>query len=123
MKIKLFLFLLLFSISIIGCAKDSKIKDIENKLSNGHYELSHRFPKNNENKIIPTPPDEIIIREDSVFYFEYEPYVPRKNGIVNNQYFIFDKKDSVKFEPYNNGFRTYTDTVVSVWYLVDNQGH
>jgi len=123
MKIKLSLSLLLFSISIISCAEDSKIKDMENKLSNGHYELSHKFPKNNENIILPTPPNEIIIREDSVFYFEYEPYVPSKKGIINNPYFIFDKKDSVKFEPCNGGFRTYTDTVVNVWNLADNQSH
>jgi len=123
MKIKLFLSLLLFSISIISCTKNSKIKDIENKLSNGHYELSHTFSQNNENIIIPTPPDEIIISKDSVFYFEYEPYIPRKNGIINSQYFIFDKKDSVKFESFNGAFRTYTDTVVNVWSLIDKQSH
>lgn len=118
-----FLSLLLFSISIISCGKDSKIKNVKNKLPNGHYALNYGYPINHENDITPTPDNQIIIKEDSVFYFEYEPYVPEKKGIVSSHYFIFDKKDSVRFEPHNSGFRTYTDKIVYVWYLLDNEGN
>ncbi len=97
------------------------IIDILNKIADGNYGLSHIFLNSDTTKIIATPEDYIVIKKDSIFYYEFEPYIPTIRGILKNNYFIFDNKDSIKFVPVKNGFKTFKDSLIYNWYQSESE--
>ncbi|NLT50671.1 MAG: hypothetical protein GXX85_07135 [Ignavibacteria bacterium] len=86
-----------------------------NPLKDGNYVLSHSFLLNDNNKLIPAPENQFRIYKDSVFYSEFEPYVPIKNGIIHNSKFILNNSDTINYFIVKGGFSTIADTLQHIW--------
>ena len=93
-----------------SCEKNSNI-------DNGRYSLSHAYQIGNDAIVYPMPEDELLVKNDSVYYFEFEPYIHPKRGIIKNNYFVFLNGDSIRFNIENSIFKTYNDSLCFVWFI------
>lgn len=79
------------------------------------YELSHGVINNDTSQIIPAAPNSITLVLDSVYIYDYEPYIPVKKGILKNNCLIISEHDTIYFEIKDNYLITSDNDTSYYW--------
>lgn len=100
---------IIISILAMECSPPSRL------IPDGTYDLNYSYVTNDTTKMIPGPDNYFVIKGDSVFYYEFEPYIKPKTGLISGNYFIFDSKDKARFKLITSGFTVTEDSISTIY--------
>jgi hypothetical protein len=99
---------LIFSLSVF-CSSSNRL------IENGAYYYSHAYSNSDTTNIIPGPENYYEIKKDSVYYYEYEPYIKPKRGYISTNKFILNSTDTIQFQIIKEGFEIKKDTITEIY--------
>lgn len=104
-KNKMFLLILPLTLLIEFCNQNDTLAE---------YELSHAKRDSLSEEFSATAPKTLILKNDSITVFDFEPYLSAKKGIIKDNYIYFDN-DTIYYEFSRKFLITFEDSLLYYW--------